>query len=112
MQVVDALRIDASKRAREEVGLLLIVAFQAETIARLDKLFEDRDRVACLKTPVAHQARDARQTFVLAPAARIPGRVHPGGVVLGRKSYLQVVARSAQPQCVLKPGDVKDSAEP
>jgi hypothetical protein len=41
MQIVNAADIDLRERAREKVGLLLVVPFEAYTIARRNRGFEE-----------------------------------------------------------------------
>ncbi len=45
VQVVDPARIDRRERPRKEIGLLLVVAFEADTVARLQQPFKQGRRV-------------------------------------------------------------------
>ena len=72
VQAVDALRIDLHQRLGQEVGLLLVVAFEADAVAGRDHGFE--------------QGADGLRVDVLAGEPRaecVGGARQPGGAVLG-----------------------------
>ena len=86
MQVMDPRAVDLSQRAREEVGLLLIVAFETDAIAGQDHFLEQgNDGVGIddlARQPSAETRRRAGQTPLatlraLVPDPRRDSRIHP-----------------------------------
>lgn len=74
VQVVDLRVVDVGERDGEQVGLLLVVAFEAHAIARPQHRFEQRDGVARIDALAARERRAGRDACV----ARLP-RVIPSG---------------------------------
>src|SRR5476649_693203 len=97
MNVMHARRIEFRERAREEVGLLLVVALQRDTIAGLNECFEGVNNALCLEHAVVEPAFDSLQAPGLFQRTRVPlarcwggaglcGRIHAGASVLSKKS--------------------------
>ena len=72
MHVVNFLWIDLRERARQEVGLLLVVAFERDAVAGLDQRFECLDDAVRRQHAVFEPRCDRRETAVLFVAARGP----------------------------------------
>src|SRR5438034_2222135 len=76
MQVMDPRAVDLSQRAREEVGLLLIVAFETDAIAGQDDFLQQRnDRVGIddlARQPSAETRRGTGQTSLATLRALVP----------------------------------------
>ena len=72
MHVVNLVRIDLGERARQEVGLLLVVAFERDAVAGLDQGFERIDDAVGWQDAVFEPGRNGREATVLLVAARGP----------------------------------------
>ncbi len=78
VQVVDARRVDGDERLREEVGLLLVVAFEADAVAGPDHRLEQRDDARAASTTLPAPTADAAFASRSARAARFASqRVRP-----------------------------------
>ena len=69
VQVVDLRAVDIGERRREQVGLLLVVAFEADAVAGPQHRFEQRHGVARID-PLALRVSRAGREAHRAPAAR------------------------------------------
>ncbi len=74
VQVVDLRAVDVGERGGEQVGLLLVVAFEAHAIAGPQHRFEQRDGVARIDPLALRVSRAGREACI----ARLP-RVIPSG---------------------------------
>ena len=72
VQVVHALRVELHQRLGQEVGLLLVVAFQADAVAGFDHRFEQRP-----------DGIGAQQLAAQPPAERLPGACQACRSVVG-----------------------------
>jgi hypothetical protein len=109
MQVMYSLSIDLHQHAREKIGLLLIVALQANSVARFNQLFHGLDDFPAVQYSIAAEPSDALQPSILAFPSGGPGflggnlhAVH--GKVTAPGSKFDHVYRSHKfPNCAAKP---------
>src|SRR5471032_1353419 len=108
MNIMHARRIELRERAREEVSLFLVIAFQRDTIAGFDQCFEGVDYAFCLEHAVVEPAFDTLQAPCLFQRTRVPlarcwggaglcGRIHAVTSVVSKisetKSALSLIAK-------------------
>jgi len=81
VDVVELGRVGLDERARQEIGLLLVVAFERDAVAGLDDGFERRDDVAAFQDLSVGIGGYGLQPFQLVVATGGPG-------ALQRSKYL------------------------
>ncbi len=72
VQPVHPRRIDLGEALREEIGLFLVVAFQAHAVARLDHRLQQRHRVLGLHQAPARQPGGALKALPAVVGERVP----------------------------------------
>ncbi|MNY66430.1 hypothetical protein D3C86_2038560 [compost metagenome] len=70
MQVVNDLRIHFGQRAGQKIGLLLVVAFQNDFVARRNQFFQHGDKIVGWQNLALH--RDRSQAARFFSASRVP----------------------------------------
>ena len=74
MYVVYAARIDRGEAAREKIGLLLIVAFDAHPVTRANDALENLDDVFSVQGFTASHVCDGLEAFGFAESPGVPTR--------------------------------------
>ena len=74
VQVVDLRAVDIGERRREQVGLLLVVAFEADAVAGPQHRFEQRHGVARIDPLALRVSRAGREACIARLPRVIPSR--------------------------------------
>ena len=84
VQAVHPRRVDLEQRLREEVGLLLVVALEADAVTRFEHGLEQRHGIGvgdvALPGARAGTARGARQALVAVACEPVPAVVEHGAL--------------------------------